>query len=390
VLARDSSLETVTCTARDITERKHVESVLAESEDRLRRIFAQAPVAIVVFRGPEFVVELANPSYQALLPEKNLVGRRFADIVPELGQDVWAVLRRVVETGEPYIANEWHVPYDQNGDGVIEDVWFNVVYHPLRDPDGKVGGMVAVCSDVSVQVRARQQLERTNRDLEEFAYVASHDLQEPLRMVNVYSELLLNSVGPGSGADLERYAGYVRSGVSRMEDLIRDLLAYSQTVHADKETAGECADVAAALQQALKVLDPRIKETQARVTWDALPQVVANEGQLVHVFQNLLSNALKYRKPGIVPDVHIGVARQDANWVLSVADNGIGFDQGQAERIFGLFKRLHRNDEEYPGTGLGLAICKRIIERYHGRMWAQSAIGVGSTFYFALPRAPDV
>jgi PAS domain S-box-containing protein len=382
VLAGDRSLEEVTCTARDITERERMEKALAESEEKLHQVFAQAPVAIVVLRGPEFVVEMANPLCQALLPEKQLVGRRFADIVPELGADVWEAFNRVLETGEPFVANEWYVPYDQNGDGVIEDVWFNVVYHPLRDTDGKVAGMVAVSSDVSVQVRSRKELERANRELEEFAYVASHDLQEPLRTVGIYSEMLLKQLAPDD-ANARIYAGFVRQGVDRMEQLIQDLLAYSRVVHADDSEPGS-ADLNEAWAEAVKTLESRIGEACATLNIASLPVVRGETSQFAHVFQNLLSNALKYRHADVPPQIDVSARRDGANWVVSVQDNGIGFEPQYAQRIFGLFKRLHHKDE-FSGTGLGLAICQRIVERYGGRIWAEGRPGRGSTFYIVLP-----
>jgi light-regulated signal transduction histidine kinase (bacteriophytochrome) len=188
--------------------------------------------------------------------------------------------------------------------------------------------------------------------------------------------------------DLLKFADHVRTGVKRMEALIQGLLNYSRATHADEYSAGGRADLNAALAHALSRVDARIQENHADVAFDRLPVVSGDEGQLTHVFQNLLSNALKYRKAAEPPRIRIQAERQNGHYVVSVRDNGIGFDPKQSERIFGLFKRLHR-DEDYPGTGLGLAICKRIVERHQGRMWADSAEGVGSTFYIALPEAGD-
>lgn len=381
VLSTDRSLEEVTCTARDITERQRMERALVASEEKLQQVFAEAPVAIVVCRGPEFVVEMANPFFQALLKGKELAGRRFADIAPELGQEVWTALRRVFETGVPFVANEWYVPYDQNGDGASEDVWFNIIYHPMRNHDGMVDGVVAVCSDVSAQVRARLDLERANHELEEFAYVASHDLQEPLRMVGIYTEMLLRRYLPDDTKARE-YAGFVRHGVDRMERLIQDLLAYSRVVHSEEVPVGE-GDLNRSLADALKILEANIGATHADVTAGSLPVVRADESQVAHVFQNVISNALKYRKPDIPPTIDIQARRDGTNWVIAIRDNGIGFEPRYAQRIFGLFKRLHK--EEYSGTGLGLAICQRIIERFGGRIWAEGRPGEGATFYFMLP-----
>jgi PAS domain S-box-containing protein len=369
------------------TERERLLQQIEAERQRLEQVFAEAPVAIIVLRGPEFVVELANPSYHHLVQGRELVGRRFADIVPELGSDVWDAFHEVMTTGVPFVRDEFYVPYDRDGDSVVEDYWFNVLYHPLREADGAISGIVAVTVDVTHQVRARQELERVNRGLEEFAHVASHDLQEPLRMVHSYSQLLARRLGDLTEEQKE-FVGFIQSSVKRMERLIKDLLSYSRTVHTVGEMVTSDANLEEALRLALSQIESRAAETGAVITHEPLPTVRGNVTQLSHVFQNLLSNALKYQKPGQPPEVQIHARRQEEEWVISVRDNGIGFDPRQAERIFGLFKRLHREDE-YPGTGLGLAICKRIIERYGGRIWAESGPGVGSTFHFSLPAGPS-
>ena len=387
VLSSERSIAEVTCTARDVTDRQRMEKALAESEEKLQQVFAQAPVAIVVPRGPEFVVEMANPFYRALVRGKELVGRPFAEILPEPGQDVWDAFNRVMNTGEPFVASEWYVPYDQNGDGEIEDAWFNVVYHPVRDTDelsgtqDKVTGLVAVCSDVSAQVRARKELESANHELEEFAYVASHDLQEPLRMVGIYTEMLLGHLR-ANDRDSRQFAGFVRQGVDRMEQLIHDLLAYSKVVHLEEVPAGT-ADLNRSLSDALRTLAGRIRETNATVIAAPLPLVRGEESQYAQVFQNVISNALKYRNASIAPEIEICAQTDGANCVVSVRDNGIGFEPQYAEKIFGLFKRLYK--DEFSGTGLGLAICKRIIERFGGRIWADARPGEGAVFSFSVP-----
>jgi light-regulated signal transduction histidine kinase (bacteriophytochrome) len=219
-----------------------------------------------------------------------------------------------------------------------------------------------------------------NRELEEFAYVASHDLQEPLRMVNIYSQKIVRN--PAAGKEtLDLYSGFVKEGVERMESLIRDLLTFSRTVHIEEAPPGT-ADLSAALADAMMVLQDRVAESGAVVSASFLPAVRGETSQLTHVFQNILSNALKYRRKDIPPQIDISAERAGNQWIVSIRDNGIGFESQYAERIFGLFKRLHK--EEFPGTGLGLAICRRILERYGGRMWAEGRPGMGATFYFAL------
>ncbi len=235
--------------------------------------------------------------------------------------------------------------------------------------------------------RANHELTRANRELEEFAWVASHDLQEPLRMVNNYTEMICEKVGGDDGVDpdLNIYSRYVRQGVARMQLLIRDLLTFSHTVHI--ETAGcAAADLSTALAQAVTTLRNRIEENAVVIHADGLPVVRGDATQLAQVFQNLISNSIKYRNPAKPPRIEITSEPRNGEWITSVRDNGIGFDQQYAAGIFGLFKRLHK--DAYPGTGLGLAICQRIVERYGGRMWATSRDGEGRYLLFLTPACP--
>jgi signal transduction histidine kinase len=229
---------------------------------------------------------------------------------------------------------------------------------------------------------ANRDLTRVNRELEEFAYVASHDLQEPLRTVNIYTHLILKQLALEEDPALNEYRRFVHQGVSRMEALIHDLLTFSRTIQGDDAQAG-VADLTRSLNEALSILEQRIRDSRAVVIAGYLPEVQGDTTQLAHVFQNLISNSIKYRKACESPQIHISAETKEGQCEVAVSDNGIGFDQQYAERIFGLFKRLHK--DAYPGTGLGLAICRRIVERYGGRIWARSQAGQGSTFYFSLP-----
>ena len=254
---------------------------------------------------------------------------------------------------------------------------------PMADTHGRVMRWFGTNTDITEQRKTEEELRRINRELEEFAYVASHDLQEPLRMVNINTQLILRSFG-GNDAKLNQHAAYVRQGVVRMETLIHDLLAFSRVVNA-ADLQAETADLSVALNDALSVLQNRIEESKAVITAPALPIVCGDTQQMSQVFQNLVSNSLKYSRVGIAPEIGISVEEDGERWIVSVRDNGIGFEPRYAERIFGLFKRLHK--DEYPGTGLGLAICQRIVERYGGRMWAEGRPGEGSTFSFSVLRA---
>ena len=259
---------------------------------------------------------------------------------------------------------------------------YEYILVPVLDADGKVEGVAGSTRDITERYRTEEALRRANRELEEFAFVASHDLQEPLRMVNIYSQLILKEMG-SQKPELLQFGTYVRDGVHRMEALIHDLLAFSRAVQEEDAPAGT-AELSASLADAMTVLKNSIEESGAVIEAEALPAVRGDTRYMSHVFQNLLSNALKYRRSDVQPHIKISTSLDKESAIVAVRDNGIGFDPQFSERIFGLFKRLHK--DQYPGTGLGLAICKRIVERSGGRVWAEGRPGEGATFFFALPR----
>ena len=264
---------------------------------------------------------------------------------------------------------------------------------PVQNDAGEIVAWAGINLDIARIKRTEAELERqadelkrSNRDLEQFAFVASHDLQEPLRTVNIYTELLLRRMGPDRPADMDLFAGYIRESVNRMERLIRDLLEFSRVIHGEAER--EALDTGAAVQDALDSCRSLVEAASAEVTVEPMPCVIAGRAHATQVFHNLLVNALKYRRTDVPLEVRI-FAVPDGEFVrFSVRDNGIGFEQQYASKLFKLFARLH--GEAYPGNGLGLAICQRIVERYGGRIWAESTPGSGSTFSFTLPRATRV
>lgn len=230
-----------------------------------------------------------------------------------------------------------------------------------------------------------EELTRSNAELQQFAYVASHDLQEPLRMVTSYMQLLTRRYRDRLDDDAMEFIGFAVDGAQRMNRLIQDLLAYSRVgTHGREFAPTDCNEI---LEMARMNLKMAIEDTGARLTSDSLPTVMGDQTQLMQLFQNLIANAIKFTKDK-VPEIHIGVQRDKAGWLFSVADNGIGMDPRYKERIFTIFQRLHAR-EEYSGTGIGLAVCKRIVERHGGRIWVESEPGEGSTFFFTLPETGD-
>jgi signal transduction histidine kinase len=232
--------------------------------------------------------------------------------------------------------------------------------------------------------RKVEELARSNRDLEQFAYVASHDLQEPLRMVAAYTQLLAERYRGKLDADADKFIGYAVEGALRMQTLILDLLAFSRVGHNGNGT--KSADCNRVVEEALLNLRASIEESGAAVTHDSLPMVAAEQAQLIQVFQNLVGNAIKFRGKEKLT-VRVSAQRQDAHWLFSVADNGIGIAPEYHDVIFAIFQRLHARSE-YSGNGVGLAICKKIVEHYGGRIWVQSEAGKGCTFQFTLPAIP--
>ena len=232
-----------------------------------------------------------------------------------------------------------------------------------------------------LEVKARE-LERSNEELQQFAYVASHDLQEPLRMVSSYTQLLGRRYGDRFDGDAREFMEFIVDGAARMKQLIEDLLAYSRVGTRGRELAP--TDSGEALARALANLHVTQETSGAAVTHDPMPQVTADASQLTQLFQNLVGNAMKFHG-GAAPRIHVGAQTREHVWVFTVQDNGIGLDTQYADRIFMMFQRLH-SKTEYPGTGIGLAICKKIVERHGGRIWVESAPGRGSTFGFTIAR----
>jgi signal transduction histidine kinase len=231
-----------------------------------------------------------------------------------------------------------------------------------------------------------EELARSNTELEQFAYVASHDLQEPLRMISSYLQLLERRYKGQLDDDADEFIDFAVDGASRMQTLINDLLTYSRVGTRGKPF--EPTDTGKVLELALLNLRVAVEENGAKITHDDMPTLSVDATQMTQLLQNLIGNAIKFHKKDTLPEVHIGAERKNSSWILSVRDNGIGIDPSDFERIFMIFQRLHTRDE-YDGTGIGLAVCRKIVERHGGRIWVESEPGQGSTFSFSLPDRED-
>ena len=270
-------------------------------------------------------------------------------------------------------------------DGSLLDI--SLTISPIKDASGQITGASKIARDITRQKSIDAEIRRANLDLEQFAFSASHDLQEPLRSVKIYSELLDRRYSDKLDAEAKEFLAFLRTGAVRMEALVTDLLTYSQVSRCDP--ASEATDANEVLAETLDSLSDTIKENAASVTSDPLPLVQIQRTHLQQVFQNLIGNAIKYRTSDKEPTIHITGERSGHECKFAVSDNGIGIAPEYKETVFGLFKRLHTS-AEYSGTGIGLAICQRIVDRYRGRIWVESEPGRGSTFRFTIPDSRDV
>jgi PAS domain S-box-containing protein len=284
--------------------------------------------------------------------------------------------RQSTETGEPFTVQRRL----RRADGVYR--WHLSRAHAMRDSKGEISMWIGSSTDIQEQKEKEEELRRANDDLQQFAYSASHDLQEPIRNVAIYSQLVAERYPDRLDDDGLMFLGFIKEGGRRLARLVDDLLAYTRAGIVEEDVSP--VDSATVLSQTLAGLAETVRENDAKITFDPLPEVYMGQTHLQQIFQNLIVNALKYRKES-PPQIHISALNIGGDWRFSVQDNGIGIDPQYKEKIFGLFKRLHR-DQKYSGTGIGLAICQRIVARYGGRIWVESGSGQGATFFFTVPQ----
>lgn len=370
---------------RDITESKKAQEELSKTQFRLATLLKnlQNVVLYETGGGKEFMSEnvLEMLGYNADM----FANRDFFKTITHSGD--WKKIEektkdwhkagsvgvlnlelRVRRADGRYIWVEDHmIKVRNNGDSHLAGVLINITEHKTNEEKLK---------------NLADKLSQSNNELEQFAYVASHDLQEPLRMVASYIQLLQRRYKGNITAEADEFINYAVDGVVRMKTLINDLLAYSRVN--TKDTQLEDVDCSKVVEQNIKNLAASIEETGAEINVEILPTVKANQMQINQLFQNLISNAIKFRKPDVKPVINISAKHTGDEWLFTVSDNGIGIDKEFSDKIFNIFQRLH-NNSEYPGTGIGLAICKRIIEKLGGLLWVESEEGMGSTFNFTIP-----
>jgi PAS domain S-box-containing protein len=379
----------VTAAIRNISGRKTAEEALRQSEERLRLVVSNVTDYAILMLDLDGRVVSWNEGAEKIkgYRAEEIIGQHFSCFYPaeEITNGKPAFeLARATRNGRSEDEG-WRVRKDGSR------FYANVVVTALYDETGLLRGFGKITRDITERkkseehlVKTAEELKRSNDQLEQFAYVASHDLQEPLRMVASYTQLLARRYRGRLDSDADEFIAYAVDGCNRMQGLIRDLLAYSRSGENGKphrKISGE-----GALQEALSNLRATIEESGAVVTHDSLPAIMTDDTQLVQVLQNLIGNAIKYRSAAI-PNVHISAAKNGGKeWVFSVRDNGLGIPSQYFERIFILFQRLHGR-QEFNGTGIGLAICKKIVERLGGRIWVESQPEKGSTFYFSLPES---
>ncbi len=362
---------------------------LRVAEMRYRSFYEKSGDALMTLDPSSGLFTFANPSAIAMFgaqDEADFVSRalwQYSSARQPNGRDSAELAREIIETAgrEGSRCIEWTC-------AKIDGTEFPATILLTRFECAGETILQATVRDITLEKRTEEEsrqlvadLDRSNKELEQFAYVASHDLQEPLRMVSSYTQLLARRYKGRLDADADDFIAYAVDGAYRMQRLINDLLAYSRVGTRGKEF--EPTDCAAFFDQAIANLKATIGESGAEVTCGPLPTVMADKSQIGQLLQNLIGNAIKYHgaEP---PRVHVSAEQKGDEWVFSVRDNGIGIDPQYAERVFVIFQRLH-NREEYAGTGIGLAICKKIVERHGGRIWLESQLGSGATFHFTIP-----
>ena len=372
--------------------------VLGKAELKFRSLLEAAPDAMII-SAEDGRISLVNSQVEAFFGfrREELIGETIRRLVPDwssqvagpAGADLWQgqmELWALRKSGDKFPVEISLSPL-QTEEGLLVTTAIRDITQRRRAEDAirelNLTLEQRVAERTEELLRSNEALRQSNDDLNQFAYAASHDLQEPLRMVSLYSQMLQRKYGNKLDADADEFISYIVGGAKRMEQLLRDLLSYSQT-GSSAEGPIHPVDCAAAMRKVMLNLQASIEQNRAIITTDPLPVVHAHEIRMVQLLQNLVGNAIKYRSAE-PPEIHVSAERREGDWIFSVEDNGIGIDPEYAQEVFRIFRRLH--GQAYPGTGIGLAICQRIVESYGGRIWVESSLGRGARFCFTFPQA---
>lgn len=410
VINASGEVEAVAGTTRDVTEAKHAEEKIQQSEARLKSMIDQTPTATLVLRGDDLVIEQINDSMLQFIgrgPEA--IGVPLIELMPELkGQYIWEQVKKVYEEGVNFDQWEVHVPHKRTGE--MQDYYYNISYRPLKE-NGRITGMIQVAVDVTEQVMSRKELEksensykslsesldqqvkertkelqRSNEDLQQFAHVASHDLKEPVRKIKTFISRLEEQLEGKLDEPAKRFVERIHTAADRMFMMIDGVLGYS-TINAGMQKT-EPVDLNEVIKNIAGDLEIPLQKTGGKISYHSLPTLDGAHVLLYQLFYNLINNSIKFARAGVPPQINISSeacsehGRRFAR--ITLEDNGIGFDPGQAKHIFETFTRLNSKDD-YEGTGLGLSLCKKIAERHGGTITAHGSPNQGAVFVVTLP-----
>jgi signal transduction histidine kinase/DNA-binding response OmpR family regulator len=388
-------------------EREALESAHRE---HLHDLLMQAPAAIAINRGPELVFDFINPLYEKIAGRPVALGRPLREVLPELASQtpLIEILQDVLKKGQPFQGTEYPVKWDRHGTGRLEEGFFNLMYRPMRERDGRITGVLSFAVEVTEQVHARHklehlaselsqlnsqlehrvqertaQLQEANRELESFSYSVSHDLRAPLRHITGFAQLLDRRAAEKLDETSRGYLKTIISATQQGGALVDDLLSFSRMGRA--ELRKKQVDLRALMEEVSHEL--RADMAGRTVEWriGELPHVEADPALLRQVVRNLLGNALKYTRPREQAIIEVGAREVQGEVEVWVRDNGVGFEMQYVDKLFGVFQRLH-TPEQFEGTGIGLANVRRIISRHGGRTWAEGVLDKGATFHFSLPQ----
>ncbi len=384
-------MHSVTVTAGTVPgERNTAEGMLSENEQYLKTIFNSVQTGLIVLNAETHEIIDANPLAVEMVgtDRGKIIGsvchqficpaQKGKCPITDLGQTVdrsERVMLRADGTRMPIIKSV--IPITITDRKYLLESFLDITH--LKEVEKELVALKEAEEEIK---KKTDELARSNLELQQFAYIASHDLQEPLRAISGFTELLVKRYQGKLDERADKYLSFITDASLQMQHMIQDLLLYSRVETQAHEFVK--TDSKVSLDQAIANLRVLIQESNAVITHDPLPEIIADGEQITLLFQNLIGNAIKYHKPDVAPIIHISAQKDENKWQFSVADNGIGIDEKYSDRLFKIFQRLHTRNE-YPGTGIGLAICKRIVERHEGKIWVKSTPGEGATFYFTIP-----